>query len=125
MLALSNVIDAAHEIAEGRLSVGNAESNRAGSVRRRQALGLGRRSPQAGAIVRPRRIVGALALELFGRTVTVVGATFGHEPLRSRAMTVQALRLEVRFVRAAFVGPFVPVQPQPPQSVDDAGDHLP
>ena len=40
-------------------------------------------------------------------------------------MSVEPLRLEIRRVRAADVGPFVPVEPQPAQAVDDAGDHLP
>src|SRR6185436_5801785 len=31
---------------------------------------------------------------------------------------------EVRPVRSADTGPLVPVQPQPPQSVENAGDHV-
>ena len=40
------------------------------------------------------------------------------------AVPVQPLRLEVRRVRAAHLGPLVPVQPQPAQPVQDAGDHV-
>ena len=47
------------------------------------------------------------------------------QPVDRRAVAVEALRLEVRRVRPADVGPFVPVEAQPAQAVDDAGHHVP
>ena len=40
------------------------------------------------------------------------------------AVFLEPLRLEVRRVRAVDVGAFVPVEPQPAQAVENAGDHL-
>jgi len=39
-------------------------------------------------------------------------------------MTVEALRLKIRTVRAAQLRALVPAQPQPPQSVEDPAHHV-
>src|SRR5439155_7275839 len=41
-----------------------------------------------------------------------------------RTIAIQAFGLKVRPVWSADVGPFVPVQPEPPQAVENAFDHL-
>ena len=46
------------------------------------------------------------------------------EPLGHRAMPIEALGLKVRRVRSADVGPFVPVEAEPAQAVEDALDHF-
>ena len=48
----------------------------------------------------------------------------GHERVGHRAMTIETLRLEVGCVRAADIRPFVPVEAEPAQAVEDAVDHL-
>ena len=63
-------------------------------------------------------------LEADGARV-VVRLALAHQGLRVLAIELGPLRLEVRRVRPADVRPFVPVEPEPAQAVDDAGDHLP
>ena len=48
-----------------------------------------------------------------------------HERVAVRPVLVEPLRLEVRGVRPADVRPFVPVEAEPAQAVDDPRDHLP
>ena len=43
---------------------------------------------------------------------------------RHRAMTIDALRLQIRTVAAADLRALIPVEPQPAQTVEDPGDHL-
>ena len=44
---------------------------------------------------------------------------------RGGAVLLEPLRLKIRRVRTADVGPFVPVEPEPPQALDDPRDHVP
>src|SRR4051795_11167688 len=48
-----------------------------------------------------------------------------HQGMRLVAVMIEPLRLEVWCVRTADVGPFVPVEAEPSQAVDDSLDHLP
>ena len=43
---------------------------------------------------------------------------------RRRAIAIEPLRLEIRRVRAADLRALVPIDPQPAQAIEDAGDHL-
>src|SRR5688500_6475875 len=59
------------------------------------------------------------------RPFVQVGLFREDERVRVLAVFLLALRLEVRRMRAADVGPLIPVETEPAQAVDDAGDHLP
>jgi hypothetical protein len=117
-----------HAIVERRLALGHAHAHGP-----RRAVGLecgdlGGVERQAPAIVLPRgtALLGRLSCRLksFRRAVTVVGVTAGEEPLGHGTMPIQALGLEIRPVIAANFRPFIPVEPQPTKSVEDAVHHL-
>jgi hypothetical protein len=48
-----------------------------------------------------------------------------YELRRHCTVSIQTFGLEIRSVRTADVRPFVPVEPQPTQTVDNSRDHLP
>src|SRR4051812_34977197 len=108
---------------------GDLEAHRARRAVRLETRQLLGRPAQARAIVGPRLAagfrVGAAALEVVGCAVAVIGKAALDERVRARAIAIQPLRLEVRRVRAADVGAFIPVEPEPAQPVDDPGHHLP
>src|SRR5207245_7778957 len=82
----------------------------------------------AGAVVAPGRAAAlrgfALRLQLLGRAVAVVRAAGRDERAGHRAIAIEAFGLKVGPVRSADVRPFVPVEPEPAQPVEDAFDHL-
>ena len=97
--AASPAADAARDLVGGQRAA-------AAAVLRRQARGQ-RRLP--------------LGLELLGRAEAVVRAAAPRPAsLRDRRVAIEPLGLPVRAVRAADVGPFVPVEAQPSQVVEDA-----
>jgi hypothetical protein len=71
---------------------------------------------------RPRPV--APVFQLVGGAIAVVGAALRDEPRRQGAVPVETLRLEVRTVRAVDLGPLVPVEAEPPQSVEDRLHHF-
>ncbi len=83
---------------------------------------LGRLGHPAPAIEkRLLRPLGRLAfrLDLFRRGIVVIGGPAIEELLDRRLVTRKPLRLVVGPVRAADLGPFVPIDPQPLQAVED------
>ena len=115
------------EILDQRRAFGHAEANGARRLAPFARRDLCPRQRRAGAIVAPRRrALGSLALrlELIGRTVAVVGTVGSDQTFDHRSMTIDPLRLEVGLVRTANPRPFVPIEPEPPQAVEYAFDHL-
>jgi hypothetical protein len=86
------------------------------------------RERQAAPVVLPRFAARFGLLTFFaqplGRAVAVVGTSLRDERRGRGAMTVVALRLEVRSVRSVDAWTFVPIEAEPAQPVEDAGHHL-
>jgi hypothetical protein len=68
--------------------------------------------------------LGALGLGFFGTRVVAVGNSRSEELLDRRLIERQALGLVVGRVRPADLGPFVPVDPQPTETVEDRGQRI-
>ena len=66
----------------------------------------------------------AVGVELLRRTETVVRVAAGQQLVGVGRIEVQPLRLPIRPVRPLDVRPFVPVEPEPAQVVEDAGLRL-
>ncbi len=120
---------AAHGVGEDDVALlGHAKPNRGAFAGRDARRGLFARQPAAGAGVarRPavRERVLALGVELRGRTEAVVRGSRAEQLRGVRLIEMQPLRLPVRTVRAADVGPFVPVEPEPAQVAHDRGLRL-
>ena len=118
-----------NEILERRLPGRNFEAHRAGRPRREPLFDFFRSQCAAGAIVNPsstRRFSGLpLLLQRLGRAEAVVRKIAGNEIRRGLAVLVQPFGLEIGGMWSANVRPFVPVEPQPSKTVDDAGHHVP
>ena len=100
-------------------------------VRHAIALARGdviRRERAARAIVQPRTagLLRRLAFrfQLVRPAVAVVRLTLGDELGRHRAVAIDATGLKVRLVRPADLRPFIPVETEPAQPVEDAVDHF-
>src|SRR5262249_4259072 len=65
-----------------------------------------------------------LGFELFRCAIAVVRASLRDETRPHRAIAIEAFGLEVRRVRAANLGAFVPVETQPAHAVENPFDHL-
>ena len=132
-----------HEILDGRAVEGDGAVDgvverrpaRANfdSQRPRRSLSLQHRllvggQAQAGPVVLPRLAAGlrrlALGAQAFGGTVAVVGVSVLPQSLGGCSMPINPLRLEVRRMGAADQRALIPVQAQPAQAVQDAGDHI-
>src|SRR6187549_366450 len=61
----------------------------------------------------------ALGLDLVGRRVVAIGIPVSEQLLDGNAVARLALRLEVRLVGAADLGPLVPIEPEPAEAVED------
>ena len=90
-------------------------------------LPLGRLHP-ARAFVAPHlaarlRLLARL-LVLLRRREVVVGVAARDQRVRRVAMAIEPLRLEVGGVGSADFRSFVPVEPEPSQALENAGDHL-
>ena len=117
-----------HEIVELHRAIRHADANRARQAACFARRDVARAEPTAGAVVAPGRaaVLGrfALRVELLGRAVAIVRAAALDERSRHRTIAIEAFGLKVRPVGSADVRPFVPVEPEPPQAVEDAFDHL-
>ena len=61
----------------------------------------------------------ALGLEFLGRGVVVIGMAAGQQLFDGLLIAIQPLRLVVGGERTAHLGPFVPIDAQPMQAVED------
>ena len=117
-----------HEVVEARRARGHLEANGARPAGAFARGNFVRGEREARAVVDPATGCGfagvALRLQLLRRAVAVIRAALRDQRVGHRAMTVDALRLKVRTVRAADLRPFVPVEAEPAQSVEDAVHHL-
>ena len=66
----------------------------------------------------------AFAAQALGRAIAVVGKAVRHEAGCRVSIAVETIRLEVRAMRTANSRAFIPVEPEPPQAIQDAGDHV-
>ena len=81
---------------------------------------------EGGRIYQGRRLIRARTRSrLVSAAVAVVRVPVAHELFAELAVALESLRLEVRPVRAADLGPLVPVHAQPAQSLEDALDLVP
>ena len=98
---------ALHEIGERRAALGHLEADRARRAVRGQLAGLRLGQRPLAADVAPHLAAGlgrlARLVVLLGRREVVVGVAGRDQPLGGGAMPIEALRLEVRAVRAADV----------------------
>ena len=87
-----------------------------------------RRQRQTGPVVPPclATLFGQLALtaEAIWRAIAIVGKAVRHQACGSLSITIETLRLEVRAMRAANSWTLIPVEPEPSQAIQDAGDHV-
>ena len=130
MFALSKAIGPCTRSANDVLPDWHLEPDRARPTSRLSRGDVLGRQRAAGAVVDPsaarrlRRL--ALLLQRLGRAVAEIAAAARHELLRAVRDALSS-RCDWKYgcVRPAHVGPFVPVEPQPAQAVDDARDHVP
>src|SRR6185503_18630879 len=59
----------------------------------------------------------ALGLDFLGRRVVAISVAAGEQLLDCLPVARLALRLEVRLVRAADLGPLVPIEPEPAEAI--------
>ena len=116
------------EVGEGRPALGHLEADRPRRAVRGQLarLRLGQRPLAADVAPHLAARLGGLArlVVLLGRREVVVGVAGRDQLFGGGSVPIEALRLEVRSVRAADVGPFVPVHAEPAHPLQDAVDHL-
>src|SRR5215204_6062328 len=119
---------AVHRVIECGASRGHLEANRS---RRRGILELAHLiggESEARAVVLPglTKLLGAFALltKPLRAAEAGVGVSGIDEAASGRAVAVEPLRLEIRSMRSSDFWSFVPCQPKPAQTVEDAGDHV-
>ena len=116
---------AAHEVLEPRLTVRDAETDRVRLTGGGALVGLGLRNGAAAMVVALgllRCLLGSLQfIEALRRTEAPIRGTRLHEVARLARVAIDALALAVRRVRAADVGPFVPVDAEPTETFEDRG----
>jgi hypothetical protein len=115
---------AANEVVEAALTFArHLEPHDALAALGLEALGVGGRRREPSAAVEERALVflcsRPLGLNLLGRRVVAVRVARLEQASHGRAVRGAALRLEVRRVRPADVGAFVPVEPEPPEPVEN------
>ena len=117
-----------HRIVERRDAGRHLEADRARRARRFELGNLFRGELQAGAVVLPglaaRFRVLSLLAQPIGGAVAVIGASVRDQLRRCGAIALEPLRLEIGRVRTADLRPFIPVEPEPSQAVENAGDHV-
>ena len=120
---------AMHGVNERGLPRRDLEANRAWLAGRFARRDLVRSQRAAGAVVHPAPARGfaglALLLQCRRSAVAVVRPVFGDQPLGPHAITLDALRLEVRRMGPPHVRPLVPIEPEPAEAVHDSFHHLP
>src|SRR5580765_1670623 len=112
-----------NQILEARDACRNAHANGARHAGLFACGDLVRGQRTAGAIVFFDTLL-SLRLELLRRAVAVVRAFLRDETRRHRAIAIETFGLKVRRVRAVDLGALVPVETQPPHTVEDPLDHF-
>src|SRR5438105_11412242 len=112
-----------NEIVDAHVAVRHLETNSAWLPRVLARVDFRFRQTETRALVLVFRIAFALRLQLLRTAVAVVRATAGDELLGSGEILRLPLRLEVRRMRTGDHRPFVPVQAEPAQTVENARDH--
>ena len=127
-LSALNLDDPVDQVVESHRALGDSHPNGARRVRALAGVDfLGCKSGTSPVVEPPATgPLGRLPLgfQFVGSAVAVVRSTRSHQLLRHRTMALEALRLKVRAVRSANLGPFVPVDAEPAETVEDAFDHF-